>query len=79
MALFSKKDDGTEIKSNARDIVRSIARDEAENMKKDLKFEAIQKEVMELKMNKIATDVVEKDNIYEELKDLKSKNSNVRV
>ncbi|MBP2143971.1 hypothetical protein J2127_001140 [Methanococcus voltae] len=79
MALFSRKDDGSEIKSNARDVVRSIARDEAENMKKDLRFEAVQKEVLELKMNKIATEVVEKDNVYEELKDLKSKNSNVRV
>ncbi|MBP2143357.1 hypothetical protein J2127_000512 [Methanococcus voltae] len=80
MGLFSSKEDNSSLVPTARDVVRGIAKEEAEDIKKDIEdakkdieMKAVQKELAELKMHKIAQDAVEKDNMYEEIADLKRK------
>ncbi|MBP2173114.1 hypothetical protein [Methanococcus voltae] len=80
MGLFSKKDDSEQLIHTQRDLVRFIARDEVESIKKDIELESVKKdikylerELLEFRMNKIAKETVEKDNFYEEISELKRK------
>jgi hypothetical protein len=64
MALFggSKKDDGLEsLKPTARDVVRAIAKEEAEDYH-------YKKTVDKLEVKEMIKDEIRKDNVYEELK-----------
>ncbi|XRO77471.1 hypothetical protein ACO3VM_02785 [Methanocaldococcus sp. 10A] len=65
MGLFSgsKKDDGVNnILPTARDVVRAIAREEAEEVN-------LREKVQKLEVKEIVKDEIRKDNIYEALKE----------